>query len=371
MTRFTLSIFLTLFMVSISMAQQEVKPLESWSGKVKNEKLRALVPTNGLVRSPEQFLNLWNGWRPEKDIPDVRFDNELIVVATADGPNIVRLSLSITPAGDLRTSAIATEIGGPGFGYAMARISAEGIKTINGKKLDELPDLQEEEKIEVKIVGKLKFMKRGQEGVPYPVIISGPFAWRVDFDNAEGLNGEPENFNSKQITVWGYLIKDDEEVSGVQRPVVVATRVEGVETMIEPLPEDDEVDLANESLPTTGAVGGTILLPAKEDSIQGATLVISLFAYDPRIADKKADKVGEVIARNFRHVKGKGTQLEFGVGEDVAVNDAMKYYVTVEVRRANERIYWGEVENQAGPIHVLTQENPSVVDIVLRQVKVN
>jgi len=113
-----------------------VPVIQQWSGIIRDEEgLKQQAPAAGHLTDAASFEKLWKLWRPKEALPKVDFTKEIVLVATAGGPNRVALSATLDAKGDLRVRSRATLIGGPGFGYAIATISRQGIKSINGKPL--------------------------------------------------------------------------------------------------------------------------------------------------------------------------------------------------------------------------------------------
>lgn len=65
------------------------------------------------------------------------FKKELIILGVIPGPNSIGIVPSVDDKGDLKFTLQSTEIGGPGFGYHLVQIKREGVKTINGKPIDD------------------------------------------------------------------------------------------------------------------------------------------------------------------------------------------------------------------------------------------
>lgn len=118
------------------MGQEPIESLGSWGGVVTDERLKGLAEGRDAIVDGDEFAELWKGWRGDEPIPQIDFKEELVLVAVADGPNRVAMTPRMGEGGDLKTDAVATLIGGPGFGYQLMRVSRGGIKTINGKSID-------------------------------------------------------------------------------------------------------------------------------------------------------------------------------------------------------------------------------------------
>ena len=134
-------LFLALLVVvpAVRADEKPAKPvpiLKRWSGVIRDdETLKRQAPTPGHISDAATFEKLWKAWRPKEALPKVDFTKELVLVATAAGPNRVALSATLDDKGDLRVHTRATLIGGRGFGYAIATINRQGVKSINGNPL--------------------------------------------------------------------------------------------------------------------------------------------------------------------------------------------------------------------------------------------
>lgn len=120
------------------MAKDEVTITLKRTGKVSDSSLLSKRPPTGVVTDQSSWQSLWNAWRAGQEIPKVDFQNQIVLVATADGPNMVMTSsLNLTPSGDLRYEAASASIKkiGAGFGYTLLIIPRAGILSVNGQKL--------------------------------------------------------------------------------------------------------------------------------------------------------------------------------------------------------------------------------------------
>jgi dienelactone hydrolase len=114
---------------------ENVAVLQSWNGKLAENTLRDQAPATGFVLEAATWSKLWQAWHKGEEIPVVDFSNQLVLVFTADGPNSVGCVPTHDGQGNVRAEAMATLMGGPGFGYLLQCVSREGVKTINGKFL--------------------------------------------------------------------------------------------------------------------------------------------------------------------------------------------------------------------------------------------
>ena len=132
---------LALFMLLIlsagwSPAADNVKTTGNWSGKLGDDKLRNLAPQTGFVATPEAWKKLWEAWRPQESLPKIDFEKELVLIGVVPGPNLVLL-LPRNKDGNVTFVVGGTKIGGPGFGYKMAKIPRAGVKSVQGNPLEE------------------------------------------------------------------------------------------------------------------------------------------------------------------------------------------------------------------------------------------
>ena len=143
----------------------EIKPVNQWKGRFTQNDLKRFAPANQMIRDAEAWKNVWNNWRPDEQIPNVDFENNMIVVATTQGRNEVRLHrLNLAPGGNLQFAAASSRMRGPGFGYLMIEVPAIEIKMLNGRpvpaKADGVkpPKMNDKDSIQIEVVG---FMRSG------------------------------------------------------------------------------------------------------------------------------------------------------------------------------------------------------------------
>jgi hypothetical protein len=107
---------------------------DSWSGLVRNVALRDIAPAKGYVADENTWQNLWEKWHDDQsEPPKIDFNKEIVLVATSIGPNRMFAKPRLNEEGALLFAPAATLLAGPGFGYLLARIPIEGIKSINQK----------------------------------------------------------------------------------------------------------------------------------------------------------------------------------------------------------------------------------------------
>jgi len=121
---------------STALAKDEVTATQKRTGKVADSALLSKRPPSGVVTDQDNWKSLWAAWRTGEEILKVDFQNQIVLVATAEGPNVVLTStLNLTPSGDLRYEVASTKKAGPGFGYVLLVIPKNRIVSVNGLKL--------------------------------------------------------------------------------------------------------------------------------------------------------------------------------------------------------------------------------------------
>ena len=96
-----------------------------------------LAPKAGFLTHQKTFEELWAGWKRKDKAHVVDTEKDVVVVKlSTGGPTVPNASFTLTN-GDVKVSAISTLIAGPGFGYSIDVLSRDGIKTIQGKAIDE------------------------------------------------------------------------------------------------------------------------------------------------------------------------------------------------------------------------------------------
>jgi hypothetical protein len=124
--------------------------------------------------------------------------------------------------------------------------------------------------------------------------------------------------------------------------------------------------------PVPSKVTGEVLLPAGLASFEKHRLEVTLWEYDPRLADASATRFDEVVVKDYAHTKGKETQTAFTLGEKVnggLTNAGKAYYLAVFVAQGGKRTHIGEKDGKPGLCTVLTDRNPNEVTLTLRPVR--
>jgi len=115
----------------------EFKPSHSWSTIVKDEALAKKAPENGVVTEAKTFEALWKAYMGDEKLPKIDFAKNLVVVSLAGGPNRPQVvSANLSEDGNLEVLAVASKLGGPGFGVAFSVFPKAGVKKVNGKDIN-------------------------------------------------------------------------------------------------------------------------------------------------------------------------------------------------------------------------------------------
>jgi len=123
-----------MFTAAVHAAPMELKVINSWNGSVDDQGLQKEMPEGGFVADKKTFAKLIKSWGVAEKVPEVDFDKELILIATTQGSRL-NLKPSIED-GDVKALGFGTRDLRPGFRYVIVSVSREGVKSVNGKKLD-------------------------------------------------------------------------------------------------------------------------------------------------------------------------------------------------------------------------------------------
>ena len=106
-----------------------------WAGRLEDEKLEKKRPADGFITTKDDFAKLWKVWMGKENLPEIDFDNELVMVASSSKSRVFEILL-IVGKGDAKAvvGRKAEEV--KGFTFLIAVFNREGIKTIDGKPLE-------------------------------------------------------------------------------------------------------------------------------------------------------------------------------------------------------------------------------------------
>jgi hypothetical protein len=109
-----------------------VKFTNQWKGSVGDEALKKDAPE--VITSQKSLEKLWKAWMIEGKVPEVDFTKEIVVIGITSGSKL-NLGASLDDKGNLNVGGLATADIAPGFGYVLATVSRDGVKTVNKKEL--------------------------------------------------------------------------------------------------------------------------------------------------------------------------------------------------------------------------------------------
>ena len=130
--RTTALLFVAFLSAVTCAADPVVEPTGMWSGKVRDASLQRLAPRSGYIADAKTWKQLWTRWQPGQKLPQIDFANELVLVGTVPGPNLVMMQPTISADGRVNFIVAGTRMAGPGFGYKLIKISRKGGTTVNG-----------------------------------------------------------------------------------------------------------------------------------------------------------------------------------------------------------------------------------------------
>ena len=137
----TLVLAFTMHSSGAGEGKKQIKPTQQWSGKSGDEELAKRAPKAGYLTDQKTFEELWTAWKLKDKAPVLDFTKQIAFIQLATGgPNVPRPSYTLDDKGNLTVLSISTLIGGPGFGYSVDLLNREGIKTYQGKAIEENKD---------------------------------------------------------------------------------------------------------------------------------------------------------------------------------------------------------------------------------------
>lgn len=218
-----LSLWLPLILVSVSIADEEIKPDQKVTGKIAAAALKSVSPKDGIITDTIAWRKLWAAWCPTKPIPNVEFQKQIVLVETVDGPNNMFVNqLMLNEKLELRYDVASTRIDGPGFAYLIMVVPKTGIRKINGKPVPlptALPSIHSPkassvaESVQVEITGRVRtgVVSIGAETTGAMIAADG-IVMELDFQNDEQLLEAARHLGTSMARVKGRL----KPVAGVE-----------------------------------------------------------------------------------------------------------------------------------------------------------
>lgn len=126
-------------LICTAQGDRTIEPIQKWIGEnVDNKRLK--LPKNsfssygisrGIIENETDWINLWQAWRDD-EVPKIDFTKNLIVFCTTTTPNSCRITLKLSPSGELKYTGLSTLIGSEDktFNYQIVLVDLAGIKSI-------------------------------------------------------------------------------------------------------------------------------------------------------------------------------------------------------------------------------------------------
>ncbi|MBX3440526.1 MAG: hypothetical protein KF861_23755 [Planctomycetaceae bacterium] len=218
----SLAIFLQ-FAGSAFAADPAVEAIQTWSGKIRDETLKKHAPESGFISDAKAWDRLYRAWRPDEDVPDLNFEETLVLVGTVPGPNLVLMTPTMNAEADVQFVVGGTRIGGPGFGYKLISVARQGVKSINGNPLEEA------ESVTVRVIGILRtgIIAIGGETTG-TTITAKNITWELDLKDDATFREKAERLDGKLAKVEGRLERK-EGVEVPERWIVTVTALDHAE----------------------------------------------------------------------------------------------------------------------------------------------
>ena len=118
----------------------------------------------------------------------------------------------------------------------------------------------------------------------------------------------------------------------------------------------------------TTKVTGVFTIAAGDESIEGVSLTIQLWEYDPLLADVGATLIEKIEIKNVKHTKGETSKIEFTIGQKGSIKERRNYYVTARGYLDGKYVYYGK------PSHddigrVITEGKPRKIEFNGKRMK--
>jgi hypothetical protein len=182
---------------------------DDWTGTVTDESLRRLAPTVGFIDEAATWKTVWTAWRPTDDVPQVNFDDVLIIVGTVSGPNRVIMNPQANEQGEVNFVVGGTRIAGPGFGFKFVKLLRQGVKSVNGNPVEHT-QRGVLDSVSVIVVGTLRtgIVAIGGETTG-TTITANNIIWELDFGDNAALRATAQALSGKKAAIRGRLERRD------------------------------------------------------------------------------------------------------------------------------------------------------------------
>ncbi|MCC7325988.1 MAG: hypothetical protein IT521_04195 [Burkholderiales bacterium] len=113
---------------SVQAKPSQLKPLESWSGRVP---LGVPPPLQSSLANQEDFRRVWAQCQVKGTVPTIDFDRRLVLVAVRRG-SVVRFQRLTLDSGNLRTGVVETPDMPPYMTCTIVLVDRAGTTKVNG-----------------------------------------------------------------------------------------------------------------------------------------------------------------------------------------------------------------------------------------------
>lgn len=247
-------VILSVIFASTPILADPIETLTAWSGKVREDRLRTTIPKRPFIADKATWSQIWSHWQPGVALPQVDFEQELVLVGTVPGPNRVMMQPSLEGDGNVRFIVAGTRMGGPGFGYRLIKVRRDKVRSVNGISIIE-PVV---DSIEVSVVGTLRtgLVAVGGETIGTTITAKG-ITWELDFAKQPKLRQGLEAVQGKKVHVRGSLDRRRGVETGDRWIVTVSSMISPDANVSAPKsPDPDSPDPASTD-PASGVDSGT------------------------------------------------------------------------------------------------------------------
>jgi len=113
-------------------APAPAEAVETWQGSIDDPAAKP-GPTR-VISDADMWRKLWKDWKIDGELPEVDFEEHLLVAETTSGSRL-RLNALLSDEGDLRVIGMATRDLRPGFRYVIGQFELDGVKSVNGRAI--------------------------------------------------------------------------------------------------------------------------------------------------------------------------------------------------------------------------------------------
>jgi hypothetical protein len=135
------AVFAFMILYPASAADKPQFPVVRWSGVIEDPEKEKAKPKDDIITNQKELALLWKQWREKEEPPLIDFATHFVLVKTLENRKLSFVHYSTdTEAALTYTFTTEADKAGvpklvPGFGYAVAVIPREKVKSYKGKPL--------------------------------------------------------------------------------------------------------------------------------------------------------------------------------------------------------------------------------------------